>query len=172
MFCPNCGKGEQSPDSYCRSCGEFLIDASSNSYLINKVLGGSTPDTQLNVNLIINIATTLASILLLGFLNGYFDSQKERIGEGPPHVIYLVYIFLGLVSAWQFFSFLINMRLKRKLSVRKKGRMADATHADESVPSSAPTQKSLPQANFENVVPASVVEDTTKTLDKVPRKRS
>jgi hypothetical protein len=171
MFCPNCGKSEQAPDSYCRNCGEFLTDFSGKSYLINKILGGNTPDTQINVNLIINVLTTLASSLLLGFLNGYYDALYERTGEAAPPVIYLVYIFLGLVATWQFLSFLINMRLKRKLSGRKKGGTVDAS-VDKNGVLSESTQNSLPEANFDNIVPASVVEDTTKMLDKSPRKSS
>jgi hypothetical protein len=170
MFCPNCGKSEQSPESYCRSCGEFLTNFSGKSYLINKVLGGSTPETQVNVNLIINAVTAFVSSLLLGFLNGYFDAQYERTGQSAPPIIYLVYIFLALVFVWQFVSFAINTRLKRKLSGRKKGGVSVEQSVDENALSSRSTQKSLPQADFENVVPATVVEDTTRILDESPRK--
>jgi hypothetical protein len=166
MFCPNCGRGEQTPDSYCRSCGEFLTDFSGKSYLINKLLGGSSPETQVNINLTINIVTTLASSLLLGFLNGYYDSLYEKTGQTAPPVIYLVYIFLGLVTVWQVFGFLINSRLKKKLSGRKKVDVSADSSASEKAVSSGSTQKSLPQADFDNIVPASVVDDTTKILDE------
>lgn len=169
MFCPTCGKSDQSPDSYCRNCGQFLADVSGKSYLINRILGGSTPDTQVNVNLIISGATTIISTLLLGFLNGYYDSLYERTGQTAPPIIYLVYIFLALVSVWQLLSFLINVRLKRKLGGRQKGSLAVDSDASADAQLSRSTQKSLPQANFDNVVPASVVEDTTKILDKYPR---
>ena len=170
MYCPNCGKGEQSPESYCRSCGEFLTDFSGKSYLINKILGGSTPETQVNVNLTINVVTAFISSLLLGFLNGYFDAQYERTGQGAPPIIYLVYIFLALVAVWQFLSFVIGRRLKKKLAGRKKGGPSVEQSVDENGVSSRSTQKSLPQADFENVVPASVAEDTTRILDESLRK--
>ncbi|HVG34850.1 MAG TPA: hypothetical protein VM911_17400 [Pyrinomonadaceae bacterium] len=170
MFCPHCGKSDQSPESYCRSCGEFLTDFSGKSYLINKFLGGSTPETQVNINLIINAVTAFASSLLLGFLNGYFDAQFERTGQSAPPIIYLVYIFLALVFIWQFLSFVINTRLKKKLGGRKKGGASTEQSADENALSSRSTQKSLPQADFENVVPASVAEDTTRILDESLRK--
>lgn len=170
MFCPSCGKSEQSPDSYCRNCGQFLTDFSGKAYLINKILGGNTPDTQVNVNLIINVVTTLASSLLLGFLNGYYDSLYEKTGQTAPPVIYLVYIFLGLVTAWQFLSFLINMRLKRKLSGRNKGDVSVDSSASQNALPSGSTQKSLPQADFDDIVPASVTEDTTRILSESPRK--
>lgn len=170
MFCPSCGKSEQSPDSYCRNCGEFLTDVSGKSYLLNKILGGTTPDTQVNVNLTINVVTTLVSSLLLGFLNGFYDAQYNRTGEAAPPIIYLVYIFLGLVSLWQILSFLINMRLKRKLGGRKKGGISVDSNVNENALSSRSTQKSLPQADLDNIVPASVIEETTKILDTSPRK--
>lgn len=172
MFCPNCGKSEQSPDSYCRNCGQFLTDFSGKSYLINKILGGNKPDTQVNINLTINVVTTLASCLLLGFLNGYYDSLYEKTGQKAPTVIYLVYIFLGLIAAWQTIGFLVNSRLKKKLSARKKAEAPADSGVDEKALPSGSTQKSLPQADFDNIVPASVVEDTTKTLDKAPLKRN
>ncbi|HEY6190559.1 MAG TPA: hypothetical protein VIW80_23105 [Pyrinomonadaceae bacterium] len=133
------------------------------------MLGGSTPDTQVNFNLIISGATTIISTLLLGFLNGYYDSLYERTGQTAPPIIYLVYIFLALVSVWQLLSFLINVRLKRKLGGRKEGALAVDSNASEDAQLSRSTQKSLPQANFDNIVPASVIEDTTKILDKYPR---
>jgi uncharacterized membrane protein YuzA (DUF378 family) len=170
MFCPNCGKGDQSPDSYCRSCGQFLTDFSGKAYLLNKLLGGSAPETQVNVNLTISIVTTIISAGLLGFLNGYYDALYARTGQSPPTVIYLVYIFLGLVAVWQFLSCLINIRLKRKLSgARAVGPVVEAGAEAEAL-SSRPTQKSLPQADLDSTVPPSVVEETTKILDKLPRK--
>jgi len=170
MYCPNCGKSDQSPESYCRSCGEFLTDYSGKSYLINKLLGGSTPETQINVSLTINAVTAFVSSLLLGFLNGYFDAQYERTGQSAPPIIYLVYIFLALVFIWQFLSFVIGTRLKKKLSGRKKVLASVEQSADENVVPTRSTQKPLPQADFENVVPASVAEETTKILDESLRK--
>lgn len=39
MFCPNCGTGEQSLDSYCKRCGTYLRDVSLRGWL----LGGNNP---------------------------------------------------------------------------------------------------------------------------------
>jgi hypothetical protein len=170
MFCSNCGKAEQTPDSYCRNCGQFLHDLSGKSYLINKILGASNPETQVNVNLTINVITTLTSVMLLGFLNGYYDSLSARTGQGAPPVIYFVYVFLGLVAAWQTLGFLVNLRLKRKLGKRKQDPSHVAPSADKGAVPSGQTQKSLPQADFDNIVQPSVTETTTRTLNKVARK--
>jgi hypothetical protein len=165
MFCPNCGKGDQAPDSYCRSCGEFLTDFPGKSYLLNKMLGGSTPDTQVTVNLTINVVTILVSALLMGFLRGFYDAQYDKTGEATPWIIYPVYVFLGLVLVWQLLSLLINMRLRKKLSGRRKGVPPAEPAGASGAAASRATQRSLPRADYEGVVPASVAEGETKMLE-------
>ena len=172
MFCPNCGKGEQSPDSYCRSCGEFLPDFSAKSYLISRLLGGASPKAQLRLGSIINVMTGLAAALLLGFLNGHFDALHARTGESPPPVINYVYAFLGLVFVWQLLGLAINNRLKRKLArgKRKKALPPAAPAAEPSAVASPPTQRSLEPGHIDPNGPESVTQHTTKKLEKLPRK--
>ncbi|HEV2862888.1 MAG TPA: hypothetical protein VGX48_17865 [Pyrinomonadaceae bacterium] len=160
MFCPNCGKGEQAPDSYCRSCGHFLADHSSKSYLLSRLLGGSTPEAQVNFNLILDFLTAFASTLLLGMLKGFYDKEYEKTGELPPRIIYFVYLFLGLVTLWQLMSVVVGGRLRKKMSARRK--------SVNTLPAGAP-QKSLPQADTGELVPPAVTEEPTKILDKEPR---
>ena len=174
MFCPNCGKGDQTPDSYCRSCGEFLTDFSAKSYLVNKLLGAASPKAQIRVNLAINMATVLASALLLGFLKGFYDGLYAKTGEGTPWIIYYVYAFLGLVMTWQLLGLYINSRLKKKLGGEKKKKekpLPDAAPAeDANAVASPPTRRSLQTGQFDPVAPESVTQQTTKRLDKIPRK--
>ena len=174
MFCPKCGKGEQTPDSYCRSCGEFLTDFSAKSYLIHRLLGGASPKAQLRLGSIINVVTGLAAALLLGFLNGHFDALYERTGESPPPVINYVYAFLGLVFVWQLLGLAINNRLKRKLAGEKKQKAKALPRAEPSAEpgavASPTTQRSLEAARLDPNGPESVTQHTTKKLDKLPRK--
>ena len=81
MFCPKCGNAGQEPDTYCRSCGEFLLDPTGNSYFLNKLLGRATPATQINVNLGISLLTVFACFFLIGFLNGHYDALLPRLTE-------------------------------------------------------------------------------------------
>jgi hypothetical protein len=175
MFCPNCGKGEQTPDSYCRSCGEFLTDFSARSYLIHRLLGGSSPKSQLTLGIAINVLTGLAAALLLGFLNGHYDALHTRTGESPPHVIYYVYAFLGLVFVWQLLGLAINNRLKRKLGGEekkgKKGLPAAEPDGAGKFVASPPTQRTLEPGHTDPAAgPESVTQHTTKLLDKLPRR--
>ena len=127
MFCPNCGKADQTVDTYCRGCGEFLADLSNPFSLFSRLLGINTPAKQITVNLIINLVTAGVSILLVAFLNGYFDGRAARTSEAAPPIVYLVYVFLGLVAAWQFLSFVLNLKLKARF--QGAGRLSFLTRA-------------------------------------------
>jgi hypothetical protein len=171
MFCPKCGKGEQTPDSYCRSCGEFLTDFSAKSYLIKRLLGGAGPKAQIKFNLVINVVTGFASAFLLGFLNGHYDALYAKTGEVPPSVINYVYVFLGLVFVWQLLGFLVNTRLLKRLYGKKKKALPAAAPADDAkAVAPPPPQKSLAPGHIDPVAPDSVTQHTTKILDKLPRK--
>lgn len=169
MFCPNCGKGQQEPGSYCRDCGEFLTDFSAKSYLLNKLLGGSGPRAQVRAGLVINAVTFLVSVFLLGFLNGHFDAQRERTGEGAPWIIYMVYVFLGLVLAWQFLGLVVNLKLLKKLGRRENQGAQDAPgHEARDLPPGR-ARGSLPEGGAEDAA-GGAAQRTTKILDKLPRR--
>jgi hypothetical protein len=167
MFCSNCGNADQEPDTYCRQCGEYLVDPVGNSYFLNKVLGGATPVTQINVNLVISFLTIFACFFLIGFLKGHYDALFTRSGELPPVVIYWVYAFLGLISVWQLFSFVVGMRLRKKLSRKGNGAATERGNDDRGF-DAMETQELLPEADFSRDVP-SVTEEPTKILDPVTR---
>ena len=160
MYCPKCGKGEQSPDSYCRNCGDFLVDATNNASLMNRVLGIGSPDKQIKFALTINLVTAIVSGLLLFSLMGYFDGAARATGVPPPRIVYLVYIFLGLVSVWQLLSFTVGTTYRKKLSDRKKAALSTDPGA----------RSSLPPADETNIVKSSITEQTTRNLENVPRR--
>jgi hypothetical protein len=161
MFCSKCGRPDQTLDTYCRGCGEFLADSSNPLSLLGRLVGANTPSKQITVNLVINLVTASISGLLVIFLVGYFDGREARTHEPAPPIVYLVYLFLGLVAAWQLFSFAINLNLKNRLGTKSAVAPPRVSSAEAS---SSP--QALPEANFEDVVPRSVIEDKTEILDK------
>lgn len=169
MFCPHCGKSGQAPGSYCRACGEFLAAYSAKSYLINRMLGGSSPRTQVKVGLWINFGTLLVSGLLLGFLKGHYDGLFEKTGQPAPRIIYLVYMFLGLVSAWQLLGLLINTRLKKKLDGRERAESPAGSKSSEDAVPPQTTRRSLEPADAAGETPVKAEQGTTKILNKAPR---
>lgn len=160
MFCPKCGRPEQVLETYCRGCGEFLTDSSNPLSILSRLVGANTTSKQITLSLVINGVTGAVSGLLLVFLMGYFDGREARTLEPAPSIIYLVYIFLGLVAAWQLFSFAINLNLRARFT--RKSEIAPSLAPGETS-SSAPA---LPEADFQNVVPRSVVEKETELLNK------
>lgn len=169
MYCPKCGNAKQEPESYCRNCGDFLMDYSGLSYLTNKMLGGSRPTTQINVNLAINLITILTSFLLLGFLNGHYDALKERTGEGAPPVIYLVYLFLIFISLWQLLSLIVGARLRRKLNRKKAVSQLENLKRLQNNLTSKNTQELLQLEESHQTVPLSATDESTKILNKANR---
>lgn len=160
MFCPKCGKGEQTPDSYCRSCGDFLIDAAISASLMTRILGIGNPEKQVKFTLTVDLVTAIVSGLLLFFLMGYFDGANAKTGAPTPPIVYLVYIFLGFVSVWQLLSFTVGTAYRKKLTAAKKTELAQDQFD---------ARGSLPPADVKNVVADSVTEQTTRNLDKIPR---
>ena len=157
MFCPKCGKGEQTADSYCRNCGEFLLDSSSRASLVVRILGISNPEKQLNLTLAIDLITAIVSGFLLFSLMGYFDAVEDRTGVPTTPLVYVLYVFLALVAVWQLFSFTVGTGFKRKLNASKRAHLQSTE------------QQALPSADDQDVVPLTITEDTTRKLDNVPR---
>lgn len=160
MFCPRCGKPEQALDTYCRGCGEFLTDSTNPLSILSRLVGANTTSKQITFSLVINAVTAAVSGLLMIFLMGYFDGREARTLEPAPSIIYLVYVFLASVAVWQLFSFAINLNLKARFS--RKSEPSSTTLTDGETPSA----QALPDANFENAVPGSVVEKETEILNK------
>ncbi|HMS41163.1 MAG TPA: hypothetical protein PKE69_13110, partial [Pyrinomonadaceae bacterium] len=84
---------------------------------------------------------------------------------GKPDTPIIIYITAGFLTAmffWQAQSFWRNLLLKKQIPPRNVETNAQIEDAN--------TGKLLNEPNFENFVPTSVVADTTKNLDKLPRK--
>jgi hypothetical protein len=167
MYCIGCGKGEQIPDSYCRSCGVFLTDPTKGSSLISRLFGITDPERHVKFTLTVDLVTAIVSALLIFFLMGYFDATYDRTGTPTPPIVYLVYVFLGAVSVWQLLSFTVLTAYKKKLAANKQ---RPAPDKEVSEVSAGNTQKALPSA--ESFGGTSVTERTTRTLEPVRRKQS
>lgn len=166
MFCPNCGKAEQVLNTYCRQCGEFLPDHSDKKR--NFTMGGNTPEEQIRVNLILNFLSGTVSLILAILLYATFWNKPET-----SQVIYIVAAFLLAMCGWQFSTFRVGLKLKKTFDRRKNDEIENAAQLDKSVFKSAKTKDLLPEADFTDVVPTTITENTTKHLsEKVSKKSS
>lgn len=158
MYCPNCGKADQQENTYCRQCGEFLSNK-------NNGFGGKSPEDMIRTNLVLNLLSAIVSLslALLLYLSFAFRPETEPL-------IYIVAAFLLAMCAWQFSTFIVGLKLRGTFKKRRR----ELEEEKEQIQfKEAKTQEFLPEADFENIVPSSVTENTTKHLgEKVKRKSS
>lgn len=166
MFCPNCGKPDQSPETYCRQCGTFLNDFSKKKKQFS--FGGETPQEQVRTNLFLNSISAIVNFICVIIL---YTTFWKRGGEFP--IIYAVTGWLLAVGIWQFSTFLVGLKLRKTLKRGRNGEKQIETEKYQTAPlpeiRQADTTKILPEADFEDSIPASVTENTTKTLNKISR---
>lgn len=163
MFCPNCGEADQKKKTYCRKCGSFLAE-------FGKIKKSErSVDENFNANIVLSAMTGISSLVLAIIL--YVDFLGR---EDTPVIIYIVAGFLTAMFAWQVQSFFRTLQLKKQFK-RKSNLSEDLNKQLRNEPSleAKPTNELLPEADFNDVVPASVTENTTKHLsDKVLRDKS
>jgi hypothetical protein len=154
MFCPKCGKADQSPETYCRQCGQYLQDYEKS--LKKKI----QPEEHLKANLFLNLLTAITSLTLAILLYSIFLGKADT-----PIIIYVTAGFLTAMTAWQVQTFWRTILLRKHF---KKSKATEQTPPEiQTEPpylESKPTNELLPEADFKDYVPASVVEKTTRKL--------
>lgn len=163
MFCPKCGKGEQTPNNYCRSCGEFLPD------LENPGRGRfrkKTPDEQMTVSLVLSFLSAIAGFSM-AFLLIVTHTGKEDVNVS----VHLATVFLFVIGCWQTINLIFGLRLKKHFKNRKRTVIESESKEN---PNLHTTERDyLPEANTNDfIAPPSVTERTTNILEKVPREKS
>ena len=149
MFCPKCGNANQKENSYCRNCGVFLPD-------FDQLKSKETPPEQHFIaNLVLNGMTAAVS---LGFAIALYVIFLGK--DDTPIIIYLTAGFLTAIFFWQVQIFWRTMQLKRQFPKRRN----ETEENQPAIDNPFSTDKLLPQADFSDIVPPSVVEDTTKHL--------
>ena len=149
MFCPNCGTEGQTANAYCKRCGEWLPDLKASRVK----WGGETPEQHLKIMLYLNgfsaVAALFSAILL----------YATQFSGGMKWPVALTAALCVSIAAWQISSFLIGMKLRRRL---KRGR-------EENVPplvlEEARSAPALNAADTSQLVGAlSITENTTELL--------
>lgn len=164
MFCPNCGKPDQKPETFCRFCGKFLP----NFEKLKKK--EATPEEHLIVNSVLNAMTGIASLTLAVLLYTFFLGKEDT-----PILIYVTAGFLTAIFAWQCQVFWRNLQLKKLLAKRnfEAGDIPELKETSKIFEPPTASPKSLPEAQNNAFIPLSVTEYTTKELaEKLPRRSS
>ncbi len=157
MYCPNCGKADQKENTYCRSCGNFLLDF--DKLRRREIL----PEEHLKANSVLNIMTAIVSLTLAVLLYVFFLGE-----ENTPVLIYITAGFLTAMFAWQVQVFVRNLKLKKQIILPKH---TDKEQKPEEI-ESIPTRELLNKADFTDVVPIGITENTTRHLTEKAANKS
>ena len=159
MFCPRCGKADQTPQTYCRQCGLFLPDLS------KPLKRESPPEEHLKANTVLSLMTICASFtlsFLLFLVLGFRDFTHP-----------LIYVTAGILIAiggWHIQTLIRTQMLKKQWQRRTP--LNQAAQPETMAFKSTPTAKLLDQADFSDAIPASVTEHTTRHLAETPQPKS
>lgn len=152
MFCPKCGKADQSAETFCRQCGTFLPDLSKSAKR------ESPPEENIKVNTVLSMMTVIVSFTLAILLYIIFGFR-----ETTHPMIYVTAGLLIAMGGWHIQTFIRTRRLNKQW----KRRAGQIENRHGSVVS-AKTDKQLKMPDFENMVPTSVTDRTTKHLTDRP----
>jgi hypothetical protein len=159
MFCPSCGKENPNESTYCRRCGDVLPDLSKKDL---PGWGRATPAQRIRTSLVLNLLSALLSLIMGVLLLSTLDNRGDK-----TFIISAAAGLLLTICIWQVSNFVIGMRLRKQLKRRDE---------DDSLPKAirrgADRGELLPEADFENLVPASVTERTTNLLGDKPRPKA
>ncbi|MFT3745218.1 MAG: hypothetical protein QM785_13105 [Pyrinomonadaceae bacterium] len=157
MFCPKCGKAEQVPETFCRQCGVFLPD------LTKPIKRSLTPADHVKANLILNAMTVVTCFVLAAMLYTMVAFRADT-----HWVIYLTAGLLIAMGCWHTQTLWRSILLRRHFNKQQR----DLETSVETLSLSAATENLLDQAEFENFVPASVTDRTTRQLENATLRSS
>src|SRR5215204_3258767 len=102
MFCPKCGKADQSPETFCRQCGNYLPDFD------KPARKQTTPEEHLKATAALNLMTAIVSATLAILLYLFFFNRLDT-----PVIIYITAGFLIAITAWQIQTFWRTLLLRK-----------------------------------------------------------
>jgi len=156
MFCPKCGADAQSADSYCKRCGEWLpdIDALARPMLFRKWTREQKIRKMRILEAISAGLSLTSAAIIISFLRGGAETQ----------LLILAVFCCFIVAAYQVVNFYLGHKLQQRVEQSRAGSTGEIkTGAEEGV-------RELSTGDATQFVGGhSVVEGTTKLLERVPR---
>ncbi len=146
MFCPKCGKADQSPETFCRQCGIFLPD------IEKSAKKRQTPEDHLKANTFLSLFSIIVSFTLAIALYSIFLPRNDT-----HWVIYLTAGFLIAIGAWQIQSLWRTLLLKKHFNKNR-------TQSESALETEAMVGKVLDKADLGDIIMPSITERTTRNL--------
>ena len=141
MFCPKCGAAEQSTDSYCKRCGEWLPDTSRLGRRRGR-LRMRTPEQRNRRMRILEVVSALSALAAAALISAVLAGKLDK----PALVIAMDLCIV--MAIFQVVTFLIGFSLQESGT---SDRQLDAADTSQLVPP-----------------PPSVTESTTALLEHAP----
>jgi len=163
MFCPQCGSGDQEPETFCRQCGRFLPDFEK---LKSKEI---PPEEHLKANNVLILMSAIVSATLAILLHAFFTAREDT-----PILIRITAGLLTAMFFWQAQTFWRNMQLKNQLPKSRKKHKEEPEALDTNpLVDSVKAKGLLNESDVSDAVPQSAIENTTKHLvEKMQRDSS
>jgi hypothetical protein len=153
MFCPKCGADAQNAESYCTRCGEWLPDI--NSFTRPALFRKRTREEKIRKMRVLELVSAglslTAAAVIFAVLRGTADTQ----------LLFLSVLCCLIVAVYQIVNFYLGSALQKKI---EQSRLEAETLSHKTAEQLGAGESTI----FVN--PHSVVENTTKHLDAVPRR--
>lgn len=154
MFCPTCGAADQSPNAYCKRCGEWLTD--------KKSFGGrgtSKPEQRMTSMIVFNgLSALLALFSAITLYATYLNTPEAKWSVYVAGACCFVIAIHQMISMG--FALELKLRLKRGQSDAARAIVSKQGESIAALSSGKTTQF---------VQPPVVTENTTELLEGVPR---
>jgi len=157
MFCPKCGADDQSADSYCRRCGEWLpdIDALARPRLFRK----STREQKIRKMRILEAISAGLSLTAAAIIISVLR------GGGETQLLFLAVFCCLIVAAYQVVNFYLGHKLQQRVDESRARSTGEIKPGAEESVRALGAGDATPFAGGQ-----SVVEGTTQLLEPLPRK--
>lgn len=154
MFCPKCGTNEQSPESYCRNCGVWLVDPEANAGIFRR----STPEQALRKIRTLELISIGMSLISVVIIFAYLTAGLDR------GLLFLAMTCGVVVVIYQLVNIYLGYKVTKNLPKQHRAE----------IPQGEPTRVvEFPAHTSRQLnVPASVTDNTTELLDPVPTSKS
>jgi hypothetical protein len=153
MFCPKCGANAQNAESYCTRCGEWLPDL--NALTRTGLFRKRTREEKIRK---MRILEGISAGLALAAAAMIFAVRR---GSGDPELLFLSLLCCLIIAAYQIVNFYLGSTMQKRI---EQSRLEAETLSHKG----AEQLRSGESTTFVN--PQSVVENTTRHLDAMPRK--
>src|SRR5215471_8803220 len=111
MYCSNCGAEHQIANAYCKRCGEWLPDLKNRTRL---AFGGETPQQNIFTTLFLSGLSSLAALFsAVALYATYLGSGNAKWS------VYFAAAFCLCIAGWQASSFLVMLKLKRRMNAAR-----------------------------------------------------